>query len=187
MREVALHDEIVLGLLEPQHAEEFARHMGRAREHIRPWVGPAFVTDTVDGARATLERYATNAANDGARLYGLWDQDRIVGGVMFVTFDPAWGNCEIGCWLEPAAQGRGLVTRAVELLVGWAFEERGMSRVEWRCRTDNDRSIAVAKRLGMRSDGILRSSWVYDGARYDKQVFSLLEPESQKNRPSHTR
>lgn len=67
MREVMLHDGIVLGLLEPQHAEEFARHMRRAREHIRPWVGPAFVTDTVDGARATLERYSTNAANDGPR------------------------------------------------------------------------------------------------------------------------
>src|SRR4051794_16639620 len=26
--------------LEPHQAEEFAAHMDRAREHIRPWVGP---------------------------------------------------------------------------------------------------------------------------------------------------
>lgn len=93
------------------------------------WVGPAFITDTVDGARATLHRYATATANDGARIYGLWDEGKIVGGVMFVAFDPIWGICEIGCWLEPDAVGGGLITRSVELLMEWAFLERGMSRV----------------------------------------------------------
>lgn len=163
--------------LEIWHAEELAAHLDRARDHIRPWVGPTFVTDTVDGARATIRRYADAAAADGSRLYGIWDDGVLVGGVMFVTFDGAWGIGEIGCWLEPAAEGRGLVTRAVRVLVDWAFGARGASRVEWRCRTDNERSVAVARRLGMRSDGVLRSSWVYAGQRYDKEVFSLLRDE----------
>src|SRR3954466_3970577 len=58
--------------LEPYQAEEFAAHMDRAREHIRPWVGPSFVTDTVDGARATLQRYADATAGDGNRIFGIW-------------------------------------------------------------------------------------------------------------------
>jgi len=177
MFETAVRDGVVLKPLEPWHAGEFAEHVGRARDHIRPWVGPAFVTDAVDGARATLQRYATATANDGARLYGLWDDGKIVGGVMFVAFDPVWGICEIGCWLEPGAVGRGLITRSVVLLMEWAFVERAMSRVEWRCRTDNHHSVAVAQRLGLRSEGVLRSSWVYDGKRYDKEVFSILRAE----------
>lgn len=177
MFSLALADDVELRPLEIRHADEFAAHLNRAREHIRPWVGPAFVTDTVDGARATLRRYADAAAADGARIYGLWRRGVLVGGVMFVTFDAAWGVCEIGCWLEPAAEGHGLVTRAVTALVDHAFLERGMRRAEWRCRTDNDRSIAVARRLGMRSEGVLRSSWVFDSRRYDKEVFSLLRGE----------
>lgn len=177
MFETAVRDRAVLKPLEPWHAGEFAEHMGRASEHIRPWVGPAFVTDTVDGARATLQRYATATAKDGARIYVLWDDGKIVGGVMFVAFDPVWGICEIGCWLEPGAVGRGLITRSVELLMEWAFVERAMCRVEWRCRTDNHHSVAVAQRLGLRSEGVLRSSWVYDGKRYDKKVFSILRAE----------
>jgi len=170
-------DGVQLEPLEVWQAPAFAAHLDRARDHIRPWVGPAFVTDTVEGARATLRRYADAAAADGARIYGLWDRGVLVGGVMFVTFDPGWGICEIGCWLEPGAEGRGLVTRSVAALLDWAFLTRGMSRAEWRCRTDNERSVAVAHRLGMRLDGVLRSSWVYDGRRYDKQVFSLLRDE----------
>lgn len=181
--ETAVRDGVVLKPLEPWHAPAFAEHMDRARDHIRPWVGPAFVTDTVEGARATLQRYATATARDGARIYGLWDGERIIGGVMFVAFDAGWGICEVGCWLEPGAVGRGLVTRSVALLMEWAFEERGVSRVEWRCRTDNLRSVAIARRLGMRSEGVLRSSWVFAGSRYDKEVFSILRGEWEATRP----
>jgi RimJ/RimL family protein N-acetyltransferase len=66
----------------------------------------------VAGARATLTRYAENTARDGARIYGIWDGGVLVGGVMFVEFNAAAGTCELGCWLEPAAEGRGLLTRA---------------------------------------------------------------------------
>ena len=170
-------DGVELRPLEVWHATEFAEHLGRAREHIRPWVGPAFVTDTVDGARATLRRYAEAAAGDGARLYGLWEAETLVGGAMFVSFDAVWGVCELGCWLEPAVEGRGLVTRSVAALLDWAFVTRGLTRAEWRCRSDNERSVAVAYRLGMQSEGVLRSQWLFDGHRYDKEVFSVLRHE----------
>src|SRR5689334_15934006 len=97
-----------LSPLEVWQAPEFAAHLDRAREHIRPWVGPAFVTSTLDEARATLRRYAAATAADGARLYGIWLDGELCGGVMFPYFDPSTGVCELGCWLEPAAEGRGL-------------------------------------------------------------------------------
>ncbi len=173
--------------LEVWHAEEFAAHMDRAREHIRPWVGPAFVTDSVEGAAAVLSRYAASAAADGARLYGIWSDGRLVGGVMFVAFSAAAGVCEIGCWLEPAGEGRGLVTRASALLVDWALLERGLHRVEWRCRADNVRSAAVAERLGMTLEGTLRGAWLNGGAFHDEQVWALLRSDHPARRPDGIR
>lgn len=163
--------------LEVWHADMFAAHLDRAREHIRPWVGPTFVTDSVDGARSTLARYANSAATDGARLYGIWHDGQLVGGVMFVSFSAAAGVCEIGCWLEPAAEGRGLVTRAASALLDWALRERGLNRAEWRCRADNVRSSAVAQRLGMHLEGTLRGAWLNGGVFHDKQVWALLRSE----------
>lgn len=159
--------------LEIWHAEEFAQHLDRARDHIRLWVGPAFVTDSVDGARATLRRYANASAADGARLYGLWIDDTLVGGVMFVTFDAEWGVCEVGCWLEEGFDGRAVIARAVAVLVDWALCTRKIARVEWHCRTDSAHSSAIAERLGMRLEGMLRSSWIFEGRRFEKQTFSM--------------
>ncbi|MEV4253758.1 GNAT family N-acetyltransferase [Spirillospora sp. NPDC049652] len=138
-----------LRALEPHHAAEFLAHQDRARAHISPWVGAAFVVTDLDGARAVLQRYADGAASDERRLYGIWLDGVLVGGTMFVSFDAAAGRCEIGCWLEPAAEGRGLVTQVVRLMIDWAFRERGLTRAEWRTLPDNARSIRTAERLGM--------------------------------------
>ncbi|MFF8641146.1 GNAT family N-acetyltransferase [Streptomyces sp. NPDC015345] len=177
MFSLPLRDGADLRPLETWHAEEFAAHLDRAREHIRPWVGSGFVTDDVDGARATLRRYAERQAADGARLYGIWLDGTLVGGVMFVAFDAAAGTCEVGCWLEPAAEGRGLITTACRTLLDWAFTTRGVHRAEWRCRADNARSSAVAERLGMTLEGVQREAWPYGGTRYDKQNWAVLAGE----------
>ncbi|MEU1019649.1 GNAT family protein [Streptomyces sp. NPDC005900] len=177
MFSLPLRGDARLRPLEIWHAEEFAAHLDRAREHIRPWVGSAFVATGVDGARATLRRYAEGQAADGARLYGIWLEGTLVGGVLFVSFDAAAGTCEVGCWLEPAAEGRGLVTQACRALLEWAFTERGLHRAEWCCRGDNARSAAVAERLGMTLEGVQRESWPYEGTRHDTQNWAVLASE----------
>ncbi|MFG2761020.1 GNAT family N-acetyltransferase [Streptomyces wuyuanensis] len=177
MFSLSLGEGARLGPLEIWHAEEFAGHLDRARDHIRPWVGPSFVTDDVDGARATLKRYAERQAEDGSRLYGIRRDGVLVGGVMFTDFRAAAGSCEIGCWLEPSAEGLGLVTRACSALLDWAFTARGLHRAEWHCRADNDRSSAVARRLGMTLEGVRREAWPYEGVRHDKQLWAVLASE----------
>jgi ribosomal-protein-serine acetyltransferase len=163
--------------LEPWQAEEFLAHMDRARESVDPWIPWAGVSTDLESARATLQRDADLAARDAGRLYGIWLDGTLVGGTMFVSFDATAGNCEIGCWLEPAGTGRGLVTTAVRILIDWALGTRGLYRVEWHCRPDNTASVNVAKRLGMRLDGVLRSSYPYHGVRHDSQIWSVLAPE----------
>ncbi|MGV9313914.1 GNAT family N-acetyltransferase [Streptomyces sp. NPDC003691] len=166
-----------LAPLETWHAAEFAAHMDRAREHIRPWVGQGFATEGVDAARSLLRRYAERQAADGGRLFGIRTGGTLVGGVMFTDFDAGAGNCGIGCWLEPAAEGRGLVTPACGALLDWAFTDRGLHRAEWHCRADNKRSSAVAERLGMVLEGVRRQAWPVDGVRHDKQIWAILASE----------
>jgi ribosomal-protein-serine acetyltransferase len=182
-----LTPDAILRPLEPWQADEFAAHMDRAREHIRPWVGPSFVTTDVDGARATLQRYADATARDGNRIFGIWLDGLLIGGVMFVEFSAASGTCEIGCWSEPAGEGHGLISAAVRMLLTYAFEERGLHRAEWRCRADNTRSSAVAERLGMTLEGVLREAWLSGGVFHDKQVWSMLASEFTSSSASERR
>lgn len=176
---VQLGDGAELRPLQPWQAPEFLAHIERGREQIDPWIPWASASTDLDSARATLQRYADGQARDAAYVYGIWLDGTLVGGVMFVHFDAASGICEIGCWTEPAGQGLGLVTRAARHLVGWAFAERGMSRIEWRTTVGNVRSGNVAQRLGMTLDGVLRKAYPWRGVRHDEEVWSLLAEEWQ--------
>jgi ribosomal-protein-serine acetyltransferase len=171
---VDLADGAQLRPLEPWQAEEFLAHLDRARDTVDPWIPWATLSTDLRSARRTLQRYADMTARDEGRIYGIWLAGTLVGGCMFVSFDTKTGICEVGCWLEPAGTGRGLVTRAVGVLVDWAMRTRGMDRVEWHCRPDNVASSNVARRLGMRLEGTLRSSFPYRGVRHDTQIWALV-------------
>jgi len=163
--------------LEPWQATEFLEHMDRARDTVDPWIPWAGLSTDLASATKTLQRYADLAARDAGRIFGIWLDETLVGGTMFVSFDAAVGTSEVGCWLEPAGTGRGLVTRAVRVLIDWAFEQRGLYRVEWHCRPDNTNSVNVARRLGMQLDGVLRGAYLYRGVRYDSQIWAVTAPE----------
>jgi ribosomal-protein-serine acetyltransferase len=163
--------------LEPWQAAELAAYLDRARDHLAPWLPWATAVTDVDSARRWLQRYADRQAADEGRIYGIWLDDVLVGGALFRVFDADGGSCEVGVWLAPEAGGRGLVTRAARVMIDWAVGVRGMTRVEWHTVPDNVRSIAVAKRLGMRRDGVLRQAFPYQGVRHDVEVWSLLADE----------
>ena len=167
----------VFGPLEPWHAGQLAANVERGRAYLAPWVPLATRIVDEDSARAWMVDYAQRQAQDTGRSYGIWLDATLVGGTVFRVFDTAAGWCEIGVWLEPAAQGRGLVSAAVRLMVGWALGERGLYRVEWRTDPANARSRAVAVRLGMHLDGVLRGAYEVAGVRRDTEVWSLLATE----------
>jgi RimJ/RimL family protein N-acetyltransferase len=170
-----------LGYLEPWHAEEFAAAVDQAREHLAPWIPFAHTISDVDAARAFLQRFADDHAADTRHIYGVWLEDRLVGGALFPVFDTRNGMCEIGVWLAPEVQGRGLITKAAGYLIDWAIRVRGMSRVAWHTDPRNQRSRAVAQRLGLTFEGIRRSSHLVNGERQDAEVWSMLADEWQKD------
>ncbi|MEU5612114.1 GNAT family protein [Streptomyces sparsogenes] len=168
--------------LEPWRAEEFLAHMDRGREFIGQYITLADAVTDLASSRSFLLGYADRAAADTGRIHGIWADGTLVGGVLFRTMDIAQGTAEAGCWLEPAAVGRGLVTRAARVLIDWAVDERGIHRVEWLAAAANGASVAVARRLGMTRDGVLRESRLHRGERLDIEVWSVLAPQWRADR-----
>jgi RimJ/RimL family protein N-acetyltransferase len=176
MLKLSLSDDAELRALEPWHAGEFTEFLEGARPHLAPWLPWATTIADEAGAREFLQRYADRHAADDGHIFGIWLGDRLVGGALFRVFDVAFGVAELGVWLAPDAQGRGLMTTSVRHLIAWAFE-RGVHRIEWHCTPSNERSIAVARRLGMTREGVLRSAFPVAGVRQDMEVWSLLDTD----------
>jgi RimJ/RimL family protein N-acetyltransferase len=62
------------------------------------------------------------------------------------------GSAELGYWLAPGARGRGVMSRAVALVLAAGFGRLGLDRVTWRAFVGNEPSRRVAERAGFRLD-----------------------------------
>ena len=85
---------------------------------------------------------------------------------------------------RPPARGRGVAVRALRLVTAWAFEERGMERVELRITSYNLPSLKVADRAGFVREGVLRSVHFKEGKRVDIAVYSRLASDPLATSPS---
>ena len=138
-----------------------------------------FVTGTVvKGWRsgAELTWAVREERPGGAVLVGMTGLSGRVGGV--------W---EIGYWLDPAARGRGTASRAARALVEAAFDPDGPLRaaaLRWRCDihdgVPNWASWRVARGLGFRREGRVRSFLANDGAFHDGWVGTLLPGDPRR-------
>jgi [ribosomal protein S5]-alanine N-acetyltransferase len=101
------------------------------------------------------------------------DSGQVVGNVAVAGID-AHDNGWVSYWVVPEARGRGIAAAATEKLARWAFEERGLYRLELGHRTNNPASCRVATKAGFRSEGIERAKLSYDGVRYDVERHARL-------------
>jgi RimJ/RimL family protein N-acetyltransferase len=130
-----------------------------SRWEVMRWLGPPPRRAVADlgEARERLERWrARHAAVEPP--FGLWaivphDAGVPVGTVLLLPLSDAEGHTgevEVGWHLHPEQQGRGLATEAARALLGIAALPRVLALTD----PDNERSQAVAGRLGMADEGL---------------------------------
>lgn len=173
-----------LRILERRHAQELLDFVAENREYLAEWLDWARTMETVDEAEAFLARGVERHAEDGLPWIGIWLDGRMVGGILFFPVNRLARSTDVGYWLGENATGRGLMTRALAAALDHAFGEVGLNRVGLMAAVDNERSRAVAERLGFTFEGVLRESWPLRGAMIDNALYSMLAREWAGKRPS---
>ena len=144
--------------------------------------------------RADAEDFVAGAVvkgwRSGAELTWAVREERPGGAVlvgMMGLSGRADGVWEIGYWLDPAARGRGTASRAARALVETAFDPDGPLRaaaLRWRCDihdgVPNWASWRVARGLGFRREGRVRSLLVNDGVLHDGWIGTLLPGDPRR-------
>lgn len=82
----------------------------------------------------------------------------ILGEVGLSHLDPGTATARVGYWTAPEVRGHGVATRAVRLLVSWAFDgPLGLRAVELEAHPHNVASLRVAEKAGFGPTGETRA------------------------------
>ncbi len=82
---------------------------------------------------------------------------------------------EIGYMLLPEAQGKGIITEAIQLLIDYGFDEMKMHSLEAIIDPDNQASARVLEKNKFVKEAHLRENEFYDGKFLDTVIYSLLK------------
>ena len=83
----------------------------------------------------------------------------------------------VGYWVDRREAGRGLTPTAVAMVTDWAFRGLGLHRVEVNIRPENEASLRVVQKLGLREEGLRRAYLHVDGAWRDHRSFAVTAEE----------
>jgi len=122
----------------------------------------------------------TTLAQEGdAMCLGLENRatGQLVGDVMLRWHSEKHGQGEIGYVLHPDHAGLGYATEASQALLQLAFDGLGLHRVTANIWPDNEPSLGVVRRLGMREEAHHVESVRGGEGWTDLLVFALLERE----------
>jgi RimJ/RimL family protein N-acetyltransferase len=126
------------------------------------------------GAAQSWRQLALHAGHWSLRGYGNWAVERREDGVLLgragLWCPEGWPGLEVGWLLARPAWGQGYATEAARAATDWAWSALPAERLISVIHPENDRSIRLAERLGMRR---LRDE-ILNGQRVE--IFGLDRP-----------
>ena len=149
-------------------------------DEIQRWTrvpSPYTRQDAEEFVGASSERWGAGHPSFAAVDAG---SGKLVGSIGVVDGSKESG-VDIGFRIAASARGRGIGTRATQLMAGWLFD-LGHPRITWHAEVGNIASRKLAESAGFVIEGVARQGLVLRGRRVDAWMGSLLPADLQRAR-----
>ena len=113
--------------------------------------------------------------------YAVFDAEtgKFLGGTGINQPNRAHKFFNLGYWIRPSAQNRGVASGAARMLARAAFEDLPLNRIEILAVNENVPSRKTAEKAGARFEGVLRSRLLISGAAHDAALYSFVREDFQ--------
>lgn len=171
--------DFLLRALQPDDFVRTSRYENANREHLAPWEplrDPGYFS--VDNARARTLLQVASMDEGEALLLLLLDPDdgEVLGRCSYTNIvRGVFQACHLGFSLAAAAQGRGLMARALRVANRYCFEPLGLHRIMASHLPRNARSERLLESLGFEKEGYARAYLKIAGVWEDHVLRALVD------------
>jgi len=182
-------------VLRPLRSSDFdAWHEVRTRCHdwLVPWEPrPAGMPRPSEDRQSFVTRCATRDRDRqlGAGYgFGIFVANRFAGEINLSSIQRgAFQNSYVGYWIDAALAGNGYVPEACVVLFRFAFEQLGLHRLQVAIVPRNAASRSVARKLGLRGEGVACRYLEIDGRWEDHVRYAITAEEWLERRDRYCR
>ncbi|MER2063452.1 MAG: GNAT family protein [Alkalibacterium sp.] len=172
-----IDDEIALKLKEYQDTADVFDLIDRSREQLRKWMTWVDEVQSADDVEKVTRRQLLQFVKKEAMHFLILYKGEVAGTISLKEIDWSIRSAEIGYWLGSEYTGKGIMTRAVEAMLTYAFEELKLHKVEIWAAEENKKSRRIPDRLGFEKEGVRRDDELIDGTYVTMVIYGILEDE----------
>jgi len=164
-------ERLLLRCPQPGEGKHMYEAVNESLDEFQQWFPWAHEEHTLENSEVNVRKAQLNFLRREGLPFMIWlkESKMLVGRVGFVDIDWQIPAFEIGYWLRNSQTGRGYMTEAVAALTGFAFASLDASRVEIQCDARNEKSAAIARRLGYTFEACHRAE------RFDAHGKTLVD------------
>lgn len=135
----------------------------------------ATIPESVEAERKWIERNEYKREHNLEYSYAIVYGEEVVGGCGIIIHQEHNHVGEIGYFIDRNFEGRGIVTKAVQMLEEIAFDELGLVRLEIRMDPRNKASEKVAVKNNYEKEGLLKKIIEFKGNYYDNFLYAKVK------------
>ncbi|RYZ18371.1 MAG: GNAT family N-acetyltransferase, partial [Chitinophagaceae bacterium] len=155
---IQIDNHLSLVLIDNAHASALLAAIDRNRDWLRKWLPWVDYMRTTQHVHSYIDRCREQHLAGTDIGFVIFYDEQLIGRIGIHNVDQRNRIGAIGYWIDHAYAGKGIVTKACKEMLQLGFENLQLHRMEIRCATGNDKSAAVAERLGFLKEGVLREA-----------------------------
>ena len=168
------HGDVTVRSIRPRDARVINRLLKDNRSWLQKWEATVPGFEGPPPSSEMIRNVLRLARKDQVAPFVVEYRGQIVGQVTLsgLSFG-SLASGAVGYWVSEAFAGKGITPLAVALVVDWAFTNLGIHRVEVCIRPENEASLRIVRKLGMRYEGLRRRYIHIDGDWRDHVTFVI--------------
>lgn len=137
---------------------------------------------TIAEAKKFVETFSDFSSGTGRIMFTIENvKGENVGGINLNSIDEKNGTFSIGIQIDQDHRGKGYGTRAVRMLLRYAFYERRLNKFNDYVLEGNEASATMMRKLGCIQEGVRRKVIYTKGQYLDLILFGLTKDEFIEN------
>lgn len=179
MVSIEVSQELILRTYTCEDASVLFRAIDDNRAHLRPWLKWIDATKKEEHSLAFIEQSLKELEHQQGLALGIFRGNELIGGLGMMNWSHELNKAEVGYWIAAGHQGKGTMTKCLTSFLDFLFSRLQLHKVEIHFVASNARSAAIAEKVQAKIEGVLRDSYVRNGAYQDLVITGILRRDWQ--------
>lgn len=167
-------NEFILREIDPLYdAQKFLEYI--SNRNVSKFIGDDSVPKTLESAILELRYWASLFKMQRSYYWAIADKftNNIIGTIGYNSINKQHKRGELSYDLSQKFWGRGIMTRSIEKIIDFSFNDLGLVRIQATVGMHNERSIKILEKLNFKREGELAKYECLEDKFFDFYMYAV--------------